>query len=87
MPDRAGWAPYCEIMQALLSYMGEQLKAVNITYGVCTEDKVTELSAMSRDHIAELEMVLSHELGEIVAQDGRLTAKSCKHCCPTWASN
>lgn len=32
MPDRAGWGPYCELMQALLSYIGEQLKPTNISY-------------------------------------------------------
>lgn len=32
MPDRAGWGPYCELMQVLLFYIGEQLKAANISY-------------------------------------------------------
>ncbi|KAJ5228224.1 hypothetical protein N7489_008932 [Penicillium chrysogenum] len=59
MPDRAGWAPYCEIMQALLSYMGEQLKAVNITY-------------VAKDlykGVLRILLILHHDFPEFVAEN------------------
>ncbi|KAJ6180807.1 hypothetical protein N7519_011268 [Penicillium mononematosum] len=59
MPDRAGWAPYCEIMQALLSYMGEQLKAANITY-------------VAKDlykGVLRILLILHHDFPEFVAEN------------------
>ncbi|KAJ5793907.1 CCR4-Not complex component N.t1.c1 C-terminal [Penicillium paradoxum] len=59
MPDRAGWAPYCEIMQALLSYMGEQLKTVNITY-------------VAKDlykGVLRILLILHHDFPEFVAEN------------------
>ncbi|EKV05850.1 Ccr4-Not transcription complex subunit (NOT1), putative [Penicillium digitatum] len=59
MPDRAGWAPYCEIMQALLSYMGEQLKAANITY-------------VAKDlykGVLRVLLILHHDFPEFVAEN------------------
>ncbi|KAL1958253.1 hypothetical protein VTO42DRAFT_4761 [Malbranchea cinnamomea] len=32
LPEQAGWKPYCEIMQALLAYVGEQLKSANVSF-------------------------------------------------------
>ncbi|OGE53087.1 hypothetical protein PENARI_c008G08797 [Penicillium arizonense] len=59
MPDRAGWAPYCEIMQALLSYMGEQLKAANISY-------------VAKDlykGVLRILLILHHDFPEFVAEN------------------
>ncbi|KAJ5382650.1 CCR4-Not complex N.t1.c1 subunit domain of unknown function DUF3819 [Penicillium concentricum] len=59
MPDRAGWAPYCEIMQALLSYMGDQLKAANITY-------------VAKDlykGVLRILLILHHDFPEFVAEN------------------
>ncbi|KAJ5095511.1 hypothetical protein NUU61_004867 [Penicillium alfredii] len=59
MPERAGWAPYCEIMQALLSYMGEQLKAANISY-------------VAKDlykGVLRILLILHHDFPEFVAEN------------------
>ncbi|KAJ5728348.1 CCR4-Not complex component N.t1.c1 C-terminal [Penicillium malachiteum] len=59
MADRAGWAPYCEIMQALLSYIGEQLKAANITY-------------VAKDlykGVLRILLILHHDFPEFVAEN------------------
>ncbi|KAJ5888089.1 transcriptional regulator family: CCR4-Not complex component N.t1.c1 [Penicillium taxi] len=59
MPERAGWAPYCEIMQALLSYIGEQLKAANISY-------------VAKDlykGVLRILLILHHDFPEFVAEN------------------
>ncbi|OQD76059.1 hypothetical protein PENDEC_c005G02410 [Penicillium decumbens] len=59
MPERAGWAPYCAIMQALLSYIGEQLKAANISY-------------VAKDlykGVLRILLVLHHDFPEFVAEN------------------
>lgn len=59
MPGRAGWAPYCEIMQALLSYIGEQLKAANISY-------------VAKDlykGVLRVLLILHHDFPEFVAEN------------------
>jgi Cell division control protein, negative regulator of transcription len=59
MPERAGWAPYCAIMQALLSYIGEQLKAANITY-------------VAKDlykGVLRILLILHHDFPEFVAEN------------------
>ena len=59
MPERAGWASYCEIMQALLSYIGEQLKAANISY-------------VAKDlykGVLRILLILHHDFPEFVAEN------------------
>jgi CCR4-NOT transcription complex subunit 1 len=59
MPERAGWAPYCEIMQALLSYIGEQLKAAEIHY-------------VAKDlykGVLRILLILHHDFPEFVAEN------------------
>ncbi|KAJ5601469.1 CCR4-Not complex component N.t1.c1 C-terminal [Penicillium lagena] len=59
MPERAGWAAYCEIMQALLSYIGEQLKAANISY-------------VAKDlykGVLRILLILHHDFPEFVAEN------------------
>ncbi|KAJ5239814.1 CCR4-Not complex component N.t1.c1 C-terminal [Penicillium chermesinum] len=59
MPERAGWAPYCEIMQALLSFIGEQLKATSVSY-------------VARDlykGVLRVLLVLHHDFPEFVAEN------------------
>ncbi|KAJ6011198.1 CCR4-Not complex component C-terminal [Penicillium sp. IBT 35674x] len=59
MPDREGWAPYCEIMQALLAYIGEQLKAANISY-------------VAKDlykGVLRILLILHHDFPEFVAEN------------------
>lgn len=59
MPERAGWAPYCAIMQALLSYIGEQLKAADITY-------------VAKDlykGVLRVLLILHHDFPEFVAEN------------------
>ncbi|RDW86405.1 CCR4-NOT core subunit CDC39 [Aspergillus mulundensis] len=59
MPDRAGWGPYCEIMQAQLSYIGEQLKSTNMT--LVTMD-------LYRGMLRIL-LILHHDFPEFVAEN------------------
>ncbi|KAI2793162.1 hypothetical protein POX_b03212 [Penicillium oxalicum] len=59
MPNRMGWAPYCEIMQALLSYIGEQLKAAEIHY-------------VAKDlykGVLRILLILHHDFPEFVAEN------------------
>ncbi|KAJ5167888.1 uncharacterized protein N7482_003482 [Penicillium canariense] len=59
MPERTGWAPYCEIMQALLSYIGEQLKAAEIHY-------------VAKDlykGVLRILLILHHDFPEFVAEN------------------
>lgn len=59
MRERAGWAPYCAIMQALLSYIGEQLKAADITY-------------VAKDlykGVLRVLLILHHDFPEFVAEN------------------
>ncbi|KAI9929149.1 hypothetical protein MW887_001553 [Aspergillus wentii] len=59
MPERAGWGPYCEIMQALLSYIGEQLKPANISY-------------VAKDlykGVLRILLILHHDFPEFVAEN------------------
>ncbi|OJJ51485.1 hypothetical protein ASPZODRAFT_393809 [Penicilliopsis zonata CBS 506.65] len=59
MPDRAGWEAYCEIMQALLSYIGEQLKPANISY-------------VAKDlykGVLRILLILHHDFPEFVAEN------------------
>lgn len=59
MPERAGWGPYCEIMQALLSYIGEQLKPAAITY-------------VAKDlykGVLRILLILHHDFPEFVAEN------------------
>ncbi|KAJ5287541.1 hypothetical protein N7478_003227 [Penicillium angulare] len=59
MPERAGWPLYCEIMQALLSYIGEQLKAANISY-------------VAKDlykGVLRILLILHHDFPEFVAEN------------------
>ncbi|KAJ9354535.1 Ccr4-Not transcription complex subunit [Paecilomyces variotii] len=59
MPDEAGWGPYCEIMQALLSYIGEQLKPANVSY-------------VAKDlykGVLRILLILHHDFPEFVAEN------------------
>ncbi|KAA8646142.1 hypothetical protein EYZ11_001520 [Aspergillus tanneri] len=59
MPERAGWGPYCEIMQALLSYIGEQLKPASISY-------------VAKDlykGVLRVLLILHHDFPEFVAEN------------------
>ncbi|KAK1143013.1 CCR4-NOT core subunit cdc39 [Aspergillus melleus] len=59
MPNRAGWGPYCEIMQALLSYIGEQLKPASISY-------------VAKDlykGVLRVLLILHHDFPEFVAEN------------------
>jgi CCR4-NOT transcription complex subunit 1 len=59
MRDEAGWAPYCEIMQVLLSYMGEQLKPGNVSY-------------VAKDlykGVLRILLILHHDFPEFVAEN------------------
>ena len=59
MPDRAGWGPYCEIMQAQLSYIGEQLKPATI-------------SLVAKDlykGVLRILLILHHDFPEFVAEN------------------
>lgn len=54
-----GWGPYCEIMQALLSYMGEQLKPANVSY-------------VAKDlykGVLRILLILHHDFPEFVAEN------------------
>jgi CCR4-NOT transcription complex subunit 1 len=54
-----GWAPYCEIMQVLLSYMGEQLKPGNVSY-------------VAKDlykGVLRILLILHHDFPEFVAEN------------------
>ncbi|KAL3430741.1 CCR4-Not complex component, Not1-domain-containing protein [Aspergillus tetrazonus] len=59
MPDRAGWGPYCEIMQVQLSYIGEQLKSTTMT--LVTMD-------LYRGMLRIL-LILHHDFPEFVAEN------------------
>lgn len=59
MPEQAGWGPYCEIMQALLSYIGEQLKPANISY--VTKDLYKG--------VLRILLILHHDFPEFVAEN------------------
>jgi CCR4-NOT transcription complex subunit 1 len=54
-----GWEPYCEIMQALLSYMGEQLKPGNVTYFAKDLYK----------GVLRILLILHHDFPEFVAEN------------------
>ena len=59
MPERAGWGPYCELMQVLLSYIGEQLKPSVISY-------------VAKDlykGVLRIFLVLHHDFPEFVAEN------------------
>jgi CCR4-NOT transcription complex subunit 1 len=59
MPERTGWGPYCEIMQALLAYIGEQLKPANISY-------------VAKDlykGVLRILLILHHDFPEFVAEN------------------
>ncbi|KAL2827023.1 CCR4-Not complex component, Not1-domain-containing protein [Aspergillus cavernicola] len=59
MPDQAGWGPYCEIMQAMLSYIGEQLKPANISF-------------VAKDlykGVLRILLILHHDFPEFVAEN------------------
>ncbi|KAL4780206.1 CCR4-Not complex component, Not1-domain-containing protein [Aspergillus varians] len=59
MPDRAGWGPYCEIMQAQLSYIGDQLKPATI-------------SLVAKDlyrGVLRILLILHHDFPEFVAEN------------------
>lgn len=59
MPERAGWGPYCELMQGLLSYIGEQLKPANISY-------------VAKDlykGVLRILLILHHDFPEFVAEN------------------
>ncbi|KAL2868313.1 CCR4-NOT core subunit CDC39 [Aspergillus lucknowensis] len=59
MPDRAGWAPYCEIMQALLAYIGEQLKPGSISY----------VAKELYKGVIRILLILHHDFPEFVAEN------------------
>ena len=59
MPDRAGWGLYCEIMQALLAYIGEQLKPANISYVAKDVYK----------GVLRILLILHHDFPEFVAEN------------------
>ncbi|PKY08194.1 Ccr4-Not transcription complex subunit [Aspergillus campestris IBT 28561] len=59
MPDRAGWSPYCELMQALLAYIGEQLKPATISYVVKDLYK----------GVLRILLILHHDFPEFVAEN------------------
>lgn len=59
MPDRAGWGLYCEIMQALLSYIGDQLKPANISYVAKDVYK----------GVLRILLILHHDFPEFVAEN------------------
>ncbi|KAE8150549.1 CCR4-Not complex component, Not1-domain-containing protein [Aspergillus avenaceus] len=59
MPERTGWGPYCEIMQALLAYIGEQLKPATISY-------------VAKDlykGVLRILLILHHDFPEFVAEN------------------
>ncbi|KAL4800477.1 CCR4-Not complex component, Not1-domain-containing protein [Aspergillus venezuelensis] len=59
MADRAGWGLYCEIMQAQLFYIGEQLKPANI-------------SLVAKDlykGVLRILLILHHDFPEFVAEN------------------
>ncbi|PLN79875.1 Ccr4-Not transcription complex subunit [Aspergillus taichungensis] len=59
MPERAGWSPYCELMQALLAYIGEQLKPATISYVVKDLYK----------GVLRILLILHHDFPEFVAEN------------------
>ncbi|KAL3489062.1 CCR4-Not complex component, Not1-domain-containing protein [Aspergillus germanicus] len=59
MSNRAGWAPYCEIMQVLLSYIGEQLKPGNISY----------IAKELYKGVLRILLILHHDFPEFVAEN------------------
>ncbi|KAB8272086.1 CCR4-Not complex component, Not1-domain-containing protein [Aspergillus minisclerotigenes] len=59
MPERTGWGPYCEIMQALLAYIGEQLKPANISYVIKDMYK----------GVLRILLILHHDFPEFVAEN------------------
>jgi CCR4-NOT transcription complex subunit 1 len=59
MPNELGWDPYCEIMQALLLHIGEQLKPANI-------------SCVAKDlykGVLRILLILHHDFPEFVAEN------------------
>lgn len=59
MPNRAGWGHYCQIMQAQLSFIGEQLKSANIS-----------LVAMDLYRaMLRILLILHHDFPEFVAEN------------------
>ena len=59
MPGRAGWGPYCEIMQVLLSYIGEQLKPEAISY----------IAKDLYKGVLRILLILHHDYPEFVAEN------------------
>ncbi|KAL5338684.1 CCR4-Not complex component, Not1-domain-containing protein [Aspergillus crustosus] len=59
MPDRAGWGPYCEIMQAQLSYIGEQLKPASISL----------VAKELYKGVLRILLILHHDFPEFVAEN------------------
>lgn len=59
LPERAGWDHYCRIMQALLSYIGEQLKPASISY--VTKDLYKG--------VLRILLILHHDYPEFVAEN------------------
>lgn len=59
MPERAGWSLYCELMQALLAYIGEQLKPATISYVVKDLYK----------GVLRILLILHHDFPEFVAEN------------------
>ncbi|KAL1989410.1 hypothetical protein VTN96DRAFT_172 [Rasamsonia emersonii] len=59
MPNEAGWGLYCEIMQAMLSYIGEQLKPGTVSY-------------VAKDlykGVLRILLILHHDFPEFVAEN------------------
>ena len=59
MPERAGWGPYCEIMQVLLLYIGEQLKPATISY----------IAKDLYKGVLRILLILHHDYPEFVAEN------------------
>ncbi|KAI9368910.1 CCR4-Not complex component, Not1-domain-containing protein [Aspergillus egyptiacus] len=71
MPDQAGWGPYCEIMQVMLSYIGEQLKPATIS--LVTKDIYKG--------VIRILLVLHHDFPEFVAENHfRFSSVIPAHC-------
>ncbi|KLJ11442.1 hypothetical protein EMPG_09747 [Blastomyces silverae] len=59
MPDQSGWESYCEIIQVLLPYVGEQLKPANLSF-------------VSKDiykGVLRILLILHHDFPEFVAEN------------------
>ncbi|DAA78287.1 TPA_exp: Uncharacterized protein A8136_4263 [Trichophyton benhamiae CBS 112371] len=59
LDDQVGWEPFCEIMQVLLSYIGEQLKSASVTY-------------VAKDiykGVLRILLILHHDFPEFVAEN------------------